>query len=91
MFDGTRYLIAPRSHTQWVRNLRAAGESQLLLGGRRKHFPAAEPPDTDKEPDPARLPEAPEMGGRPLLRRDRRNIADRGTSPHRAGSPDLLD
>ncbi len=49
-FEGTRYLVAPRGHTQWARNLRAAGEGHLLLGRRREHFRASEIPDTDKEP-----------------------------------------
>jgi len=48
--DGTQYLVAPRGHTQWVRNLRAAGEGDLLLGRRRQHFAASEVPDADKEP-----------------------------------------
>jgi hypothetical protein len=46
----TRYLVAPRGHTQWVRNLRAAGEGELLLGRRRERFVGAELPDSDKEP-----------------------------------------
>lgn len=33
--DGTRYLVAPRGVTQWVRNVRAAnGEAQLRVGRR---------------------------------------------------------
>jgi deazaflavin-dependent oxidoreductase (nitroreductase family) len=40
--DGTRYLVAPRGETQWVRNLRAAGEGRLLLGRRSEPFTAAE-------------------------------------------------
>jgi len=48
--DGARYLVAPRGHTQWVRNLRAAGEGYLLLGSRRDHFTAVEVPDAEKEP-----------------------------------------
>ena len=49
--DGARYLVAPRGHTQWVRNLRAAGGvGQLLLGGRREAFTATEVGDVDKEP-----------------------------------------
>ena len=47
---GTRYLVAPRGETQWVRNLRAAREGDLLLGRRREHFRATEPADGDKEP-----------------------------------------
>ena len=49
-FEGTRYLVAPRGHTQWVRNLRAAGEGYLLLGGRREGFTAVELADGEKEP-----------------------------------------
>ncbi len=48
--DGRRYLVAPRGHTQWVRNLRARGEGDLLLGRRREHFRATELEDTEKEP-----------------------------------------
>jgi deazaflavin-dependent oxidoreductase (nitroreductase family) len=48
--DGTRYLVAPRGHTQWVRNLRVAGRGQLLLGRRREPFVASEIADADKEP-----------------------------------------
>lgn len=46
--DGVRYLVAPRGHTQWVRNLRAAGEGDLLLGRRREHFHAIEVADAEK-------------------------------------------
>ena len=45
-----RFLVAPRGHTQWVRNLRVAGNGDLLLGRRREHFVAREIPDADKEP-----------------------------------------
>ena len=47
---GKRYLVAPRGHTQWVRNLRAAGEGHLLLGSRRERFTAVELADGDKDP-----------------------------------------
>jgi deazaflavin-dependent oxidoreductase (nitroreductase family) len=30
--DGVRYLVAPRGETQWVRNLRAAGQGTLRVG-----------------------------------------------------------
>ena len=40
--DGTRFLVAPRGETQWVRNLRAAGEGRLLLGRRSEPFSAEE-------------------------------------------------
>jgi len=48
--EGTRYLVAPRGHTQWVRNLRARGEGRLLLGRRAEGFTAVELPDDDKVP-----------------------------------------
>ena len=47
--DQTRYLVAPRGETQWVRNLRAAGKGQLLLGKRAEWFTASEVPDAGKE------------------------------------------
>src|SRR4051794_26488444 len=46
--DGTRYLVAPRGNTQWVRNLRARGEGRLLVGRRSEPFTAAELADDDK-------------------------------------------
>ena len=47
--DDARYLVAPRGHTQWVRNLRAAGgEGNLLLGRRREPFHAIEVADAEK-------------------------------------------
>jgi deazaflavin-dependent oxidoreductase (nitroreductase family) len=49
--DGVRYLVAPRGETQWVRNLRAAGEGRLLLGRRGETFSAVELADVaDKAP-----------------------------------------
>ena len=32
--DGDRYLVAPRGNTQWVRNVRVAGEAELRVGRR---------------------------------------------------------
>jgi deazaflavin-dependent oxidoreductase (nitroreductase family) len=46
--DGTRYLVAPRGETQWVRNLRVAGDGVLLLGRRRQPFTATEIADAEK-------------------------------------------
>ena len=46
--DGNRYLVAPRGNTQWVRNLRVAGEGDLKVGRRTEHFTATELPDDDK-------------------------------------------
>jgi deazaflavin-dependent oxidoreductase (nitroreductase family) len=48
--DGKRYLVAPRGHTQWVRNLRASGEGRLLLGRTRERFTATELTDDEKPP-----------------------------------------
>lgn len=47
---GERYLVAPRGRTQWVRNLRVAGEGELRLGRRVEAFIATELPD-DAKPD----------------------------------------
>jgi deazaflavin-dependent oxidoreductase (nitroreductase family) len=49
-FEGSRYLVAPRGHTQWVRNLRVSGEGRLWLGRRSEAFTAAELADEDKPP-----------------------------------------
>src|ERR1700733_3811464 len=46
--DGHRYLVAPRGHTQWVRNLRAAGGGELRMGRRVERFTATELPDEQK-------------------------------------------
>lgn len=48
--DGRRYLVAPRGHTQWVRNLRVAGTGELRLGRKAEVFTAVEVPDVDKVP-----------------------------------------
>ncbi|MFF2085529.1 nitroreductase family deazaflavin-dependent oxidoreductase [Nocardia sp. NPDC058176] len=48
--DGERYLVAPRGHTQWVRNLRAAGAGELRLGRKTETFTATEVADADKVP-----------------------------------------
>ncbi|HTX33098.1 MAG TPA: nitroreductase family deazaflavin-dependent oxidoreductase [Solirubrobacteraceae bacterium] len=50
VYEGARYLVAPRGHTQWVRNLRASGEGRLLLGRRAEPFTATELPDDAKPP-----------------------------------------
>ena len=50
VIDGARYLVAPRGHTQWVRNLRARNEGRLLVGRRVESFTAVEVDDGDKPP-----------------------------------------
>jgi deazaflavin-dependent oxidoreductase (nitroreductase family) len=49
-FEGARYLVAPRGHTQWVRNLRASGRGRLWLGRRSESFTATELADDAKPP-----------------------------------------
>ena len=46
--DGTRYLVAPRGNTQWVRNLRAVGTGELRAGRKVEPFSATEIADDDK-------------------------------------------
>ena len=46
--DGTRYLVAPRGNTQWVRNLRAVGTGELRIGRKTEPFTATEIADDDK-------------------------------------------
>jgi deazaflavin-dependent oxidoreductase (nitroreductase family) len=49
-YEGERYLVAPRGHTQWVRNLRASGEGRLWVGRRSEPFTATELLDDQKPP-----------------------------------------
>ena len=47
--DGRQYLVSPRGHGQWVRNVRAnEGQLDLLLGRDRTHHVAHELADDDK-------------------------------------------
>jgi deazaflavin-dependent oxidoreductase (nitroreductase family) len=46
--DGTRYLVAPRGNTQWVRNMRAAGGGELRIGRKTEPFTATEVADDVK-------------------------------------------
>jgi deazaflavin-dependent oxidoreductase (nitroreductase family) len=46
--DGADYLVAPRGHAQWVRNLRAIGTGELVVGRRVETFSATELADADK-------------------------------------------
>ena len=48
--DGREYLVSPRGNGQWVRNVRAAGELDLLVGRRRCHYRATELGDDEKVP-----------------------------------------
>ena len=44
--EGSRYLVAPRGNTQWVRNMRASGGGRLVLGRRAEEFTATEVEDS---------------------------------------------
>ena len=46
--DGTRYLVAPRGATEWVRNIRVAGGGELRVGRRTEAFTIRELPDEEK-------------------------------------------
>ncbi len=46
--EGADYLVAPRGHTQWVKNLRASGEGRLRVGRSARTFTAAELADDEK-------------------------------------------
>ncbi|WP_267243367.1 nitroreductase family deazaflavin-dependent oxidoreductase [Streptomyces sp. PR69] len=47
-YEGGPYLISARGHSQWVRNLRAAGGGRLQTGRRTRPFTAVELPDEEK-------------------------------------------
>lgn len=49
--DGNRYLVAPRGHTQWVRNVRVNPDARLLSRGRGEEIRLSEIDD-----DAAKLP-----------------------------------
>ena len=49
-FEGQQYLVSPRGHSQWVRNLRAAGGGELRVGRKVTTFTAVDLADADKEP-----------------------------------------
>lgn len=46
--NGERYLVAPRGHTQWVRNIRVTPEAELRVGRRVETVRAEELADADK-------------------------------------------
>lgn len=48
--DGGRYLVAPRGETQWVRNLRVAGEGALRVGNRKDTFEVVRELTDDEKP-----------------------------------------
>ena len=49
-YQGEDYLVSPRGHTQWVKNLRASGQGRIRVGNRVQPFSAAELADEVKPP-----------------------------------------
>ncbi|MCX4999768.1 nitroreductase family deazaflavin-dependent oxidoreductase [Streptomyces longwoodensis] len=49
-YGGGQYLVSARGHSQWVRNMRAAGAGELRVGRRVRRFTAVEVPDAEKLP-----------------------------------------
>ncbi|MEU6403401.1 nitroreductase family deazaflavin-dependent oxidoreductase [Streptomyces sp. NPDC046985] len=49
-YEGAQYLVSARGHSQWVRNMRAAGGGELRVGRRVRPFTAVELPDAEKLP-----------------------------------------
>ncbi|MGA5126212.1 nitroreductase family deazaflavin-dependent oxidoreductase [Streptomyces pseudogriseolus] len=47
---GEQYLVSARGHSQWVRNMRAAGGGELRVGRRVRTFTAVEIPDAERLP-----------------------------------------
>ncbi|MDQ0989239.1 nitroreductase family deazaflavin-dependent oxidoreductase [Streptomyces sp. V3I7] len=48
--EGAQYLVSARGHSQWVRNMRAAGGGELRVGRKVRTFTAVELPDAEKLP-----------------------------------------
>ncbi|MFJ2720397.1 nitroreductase family deazaflavin-dependent oxidoreductase [Streptomyces sp. NPDC087437] len=49
-YEGGQYLVSARGHSQWVRNMRAAGGGELRVGRTVREFTAVELPDAEKLP-----------------------------------------
>ncbi|MFD7090091.1 nitroreductase/quinone reductase family protein [Streptomyces sp. NPDC056652] len=49
-YGGDQYLVSARGHSQWVRNMRAAGAGELRVGRKVRSFTATEIPDSEKLP-----------------------------------------
>ncbi|MFD8911569.1 nitroreductase family deazaflavin-dependent oxidoreductase [Streptomyces sp. NPDC059575] len=47
-YEGEQYLVSARGHSQWVRNMRAAGGGELRVGRKVRTFTAVELPDAEK-------------------------------------------
>ena len=49
-YDSADYLVAPRGHTQWVKNLHASRQGRLRVSRRTEPFTAVELADDEKPP-----------------------------------------
>ncbi|MGW6024099.1 nitroreductase family deazaflavin-dependent oxidoreductase [Streptomyces sp. NPDC055099] len=49
-YEGTQYLVSARGHSQWVRNMRAAGGGELRVGRKVRAFTVEEVQDAQKLP-----------------------------------------
>lgn len=49
-YGGVQYLVSARGHSQWVRNMRAAGGGELRVGRKVRAFTVEEVPDAEKLP-----------------------------------------
>lgn len=49
-YEGDEYLVSPRGHTQWVRNIRVSGGGRLGLGPRSREIKVIELNDDQKPP-----------------------------------------
>ena len=87
--DGERYLVAPRGVTQWVRNIRVAGEAELRVGRRVEPVRVGRAGRRREARPPARVPEAVEVRGGRVLRRRRRLGLRRDPAPDRPRLPGL--
>ncbi|MFF3785217.1 nitroreductase family deazaflavin-dependent oxidoreductase [Streptomyces sp. NPDC001933] len=47
--EGAQYLVSARGHSQWVRNMRAAGGGELRVGRKVRAFTAVEIPDDEQK------------------------------------------
>ncbi|MEU2679334.1 nitroreductase family deazaflavin-dependent oxidoreductase [Streptomyces sp. NPDC007107] len=47
--DGAQYLVSARGHSQWVRNMRAAGGGELKVGRKVRTFTAVEIADDEQK------------------------------------------
>ena len=49
-YEGEQYLVSARGHSQWVRNMRAAGGGELRVGRKVREFTVVELSDAEKLP-----------------------------------------